>query len=203
MLLNREPPLEAVLCDVSLPGNASLSSKPSILIIDADALPFPLLPFLRTARTAFGDAPILVIGKRLSDEGLRGLVLHGVRGFIIYENVEQEICAAAEAVLRGRMWYPPQVLERCAMLSSALARRNWGERGALSPRESEVIGLLQRRLSNKEIGCALGISERTVRFHLHNIFQKVGVQGRYGLVDFARDAGPAESRGEVPVWKTA
>jgi DNA-binding NarL/FixJ family response regulator len=89
------------------------------------------------------------------------------------------------------------------MLSSGLGKQKRREHSALSPRESEIVGLLQRRLSDKEIGCALGISERTVRFHLHNIFEKLGVHDRYGVVDFARTAGPSELRVGLPVWKSA
>jgi DNA-binding CsgD family transcriptional regulator len=61
--------------------------------------------------------------------------------------------------------------------------------GDLSPREKEVAALLERRLCNKEIGSALGICERTVRFHLGNIFKKLGVSDRYSLIDLLRTSG--------------
>jgi DNA-binding NarL/FixJ family response regulator len=51
-----------------------------------------------------------------------------------------------------------------------------------------VLDLLQRRLSNKEISAALEITERTVRFHLVNIFAKMGVHDRHSAVDLVRSS---------------
>jgi DNA-binding NarL/FixJ family response regulator len=201
--LQRNPALEVILSDINLRSGPTLPNKRPILIIDAGSLPFPLAPFLRSVRIAFGEAQILVIGKPVPDEELCRLIFHGVRGFVAYDKVEQEIRAAVDSLLRGHMWHAPQVLERYAILSSALANQRRGKRTALSARESEVIGLVQRRLSNKEIGSALGISERTVRFHLHNIFEKLGVHDRYSVLELARGRGGAPSQEEVPVWKTA
>lgn len=146
--LKRNPGLEVVLCELSLRGEPSLSSKPSILVLEAGALPFPLVPFLRTARAALGDAPILVIGGRASDDDLCRLLTQGVKGFVNYDEVEQEICAAVDNLLKGHMWFPPQALEQYAVLSPALEKERRAEHGILSPREGEVLGLLQRRLSD-------------------------------------------------------
>jgi len=201
--LKRNPALEVSLSDINLLGDRASPGKPSVVIIDAGELPFPSVPFVHTVRTVFGDARILVIGRHLCDDELSRLLFHGVSGFVTYEKVEQEICAAVDALVRGHMWYPPQVLERYAMLSSATERPTRQEQGGLSPRQTEVVGLLQRRLSNKEIGSALGISERTVRFHLHCAFEKVGVDDRYSLMEWARSAAPTQSRREVAICEAA
>jgi len=203
MVLNANRALEVVLSDVDLRANATLSRNISVLVIDGSALPFPLAAFLRTARTVFADAPTLVIGNRLSDDDLCRLLFHGVKGYVAYDKVEQEVCAAVEAVVAGRVWAPRRVLERYVMLTSAAVNEKRGGHNALSPRENEVMGLLQRRLSNKEIGGALGISERTVRFHLQNIFAKLGVHDRYSVVELARGADSTESDDETPTRKTA
>lgn len=201
--LQQNPALEVILSDINLRSGPTLPNKRPILIVDAGTLPFPLVPYLRTVRIAFGEAQILAVGKRVPDEELCRLLLHGVRGFVAYDKAEREICAAVDSLLAGHMWYPTQVLERCATLSHAAPAEKPGQDGSLSPRGVEVIGLLQRRLSNKEIGSALGISERTVRFHLHSIFEKLGVHDRYSVLELARGRGGAPSQEEVPVWKTA
>ncbi len=81
------------------------------------------------------------------------------------------------------------------MLSSGLSRRERSGQGAFSSRENEIVGLLQRRLCDKEISSALGISERTVRFHLQNLFQKLGVHDRYSVVEWARATGVEREQG--------
>lgn len=60
---------------------------------------------------------------------------------------------------------------------------------ALSPREREVLGLISEGLSNAEIGERLGISEKTVRNHVSNLFDKLGVWSRAQAIVFARDRG--------------
>jgi DNA-binding NarL/FixJ family response regulator len=52
----------------------------------------------------------------------------------------------------------------------------------LSPREREIALLVARGLSNKEVARALGVSDGTVKIHLHSIFQKLGAKSRYGLI---------------------
>ena len=52
----------------------------------------------------------------------------------------------------------------------------------LTPRERQVAFLVTRGLSNKDVARELGLSEGTVKIHLHNVFQKLGAKNRYGLV---------------------
>jgi DNA-binding CsgD family transcriptional regulator len=60
---------------------------------------------------------------------------------------------------------------------------------SLTARELDIVRLVARRLSNKEIGAALGITARTAGTHLANVFGKVGVRDRTGLGDLAREHG--------------
>ena len=98
---------------------------------------------------------------------------------------------SVDALIRGHAWVSPEVLDRYLMVSSALAGREPNGRSAFSPRESEIIGVLQRRLSDKEISSVLGISKHTVRFHLQNIFNKLAVHDRYSVIEWARTPGLA------------
>jgi two-component system nitrate/nitrite response regulator NarP len=60
------------------------------------------------------------------------------------------------------------------------AGQEWLRR--LSEREREIALLVARGLSNKEVGQSLGLTEGTVKIHLHSIFQKIGAKNRYGLI---------------------
>ncbi len=187
--LKRNPALKVIVSGLNLPTDALLSSKSSVLIVDADALPVPVVPYLRTVRTVFEDAQILVIGRGVSDDELCRLLFQGLSGYVTYDRIEVEIHKALEAVLTGGVWAPPGVLQRYVRLSSAFARRDPSKQDALTPREGEIVGLLLRRLCNKEIAGALNIGERTVRFHLGNIFDKIGVRDRYSVIEMARGTG--------------
>lgn len=52
----------------------------------------------------------------------------------------------------------------------------------LTPRERQVAFLVARGLSNKDVARELGVSEGTVKIHVHNIFRKLGAKNRYGLI---------------------
>jgi DNA-binding NarL/FixJ family response regulator len=54
-------------------------------------------------------------------------------------------------------------------------------RSALTPREMQVMDLVEQGYKNKEIGQSLGIRTGTVKIHLKHIFEKTGIRGRYGL----------------------
>lgn len=189
-ILRRNPAIEIIFSGINLPTEATLSEKSSVVIVDAGALPFPLVPYLRTLRTLVADANILVIGKRASDDELCRLLFRGVKGFVSYNDVDGQLGSAVDTLFRGHAWVSPQVLDRYLMMSSALPSRERYGQGDFSPREGEIIALLQRRLSDKEISSVLGISEHTVRFHLQNIFNKIGAHDRYSVIEWARTTGP-------------
>jgi DNA-binding CsgD family transcriptional regulator len=56
-----------------------------------------------------------------------------------------------------------------------------GSRTPLTAREAQVVDLVERGMTNREIACELGIRTGTVKIHLKHIFEKTGVHGRYGL----------------------
>ena len=62
--------------------------------------------------------------------------------------------------------------------------------GRLSPREREVLGLVAKGLANKNIARTLGISERTVKAHLNNVFRQIGVADRTSAALWAREHLP-------------
>jgi len=64
---------------------------------------------------------------------------------------------------------------------------------SLTPREKDIVSLIVSGASNKEIGEALDISERTVKGHLSNVFQKLGVSDRLKLVRYLNEEAPMAS----------
>jgi two-component system, NarL family, nitrate/nitrite response regulator NarL len=64
-----------------------------------------------------------------------------------------------------------------------IAGDQWSK--VLSPREREVAILIARGLSNKEVARQLGLSDGTVKIHVHTIFQKLGAKSRYHLIGYA------------------
>jgi len=106
--------------------------------------------------------------------GLDGLVK-------VSEDLEQELASAVNTVLDGAVWAPRRLLAEYVRQTNWLRSDQFLARFSLTPRESQVLQFALRRLSNKEIGEVLRISERTVKFHISNIFDKLQVNDRQSL----------------------
>lgn len=131
------------------------------------------------------NARTLVIGNVTSPLYLRHLFLAGIHGFIDYADLKSQFRPALAAIRDGRLWMPVQTAEGFSPRLEDKARTGFASPGVLTPQEGIILSLLSRNLSNKEIGNRLRISERTVKFHLTNMFDKLGVRNRHALARFA------------------
>ncbi|MGH9463550.1 MAG: response regulator transcription factor [Vicinamibacteria bacterium] len=148
---------------------------------------------MRGLRVAFPQAKYVVLGREVSEEELLRLLLLGIHGFVSYSEVSKDLGRAISRVFSGGTWVPDAALQKYIDYSSQLiAAKRSPDRG-LTRRENQVLELVRRRLSNKEIAEVLKVSEATVKFHLTHIFTKLQVHDRHLLVDGA-SRGPSPAR---------
>jgi DNA-binding NarL/FixJ family response regulator len=105
----------------------------------------------------------------------------GAHGFVTATATLDEFVEALERVVAGELLCTPRVVaELFRGLGDRAGRRNGRSTGAaaLTHREQQVLGLLTRGLSNKEIGASLNIAEATVKHHVHNLLEKLQVGSR-------------------------
>ena len=145
------------------------------------------------------NARTLVIGDVTSPLYLRHLFLAGVHGFIDYADLKSQFRPALAAIRDGRLWMPAQTAEGFSPWPEDKARVGFASSGALTPQEHEILRLLAKNLSNKEIGHELRITERTVKFHLTNMFDKLGVRSRHALASFANVFAGCKGPDKQPV----
>lgn len=166
----------------------------TIFILDTAAVGPPLSRCLRTLRSLFPKGCVLALGKRIPDDELCRLISMGVDGFLHYDEIEQDLRSALCSLAEGRPWIAPEVLAQ--YLAYSRRSQHTQPEANLTERESEVLGLVARAFSNKEISTQLGIAERTVKFHLGNAFAKLGVNSRQAAVERMKvilDAAPQPS----------
>lgn len=99
----------------------------------------------------------------------------------LHNSWQRELLHAIEAIQQGRIWVNPEVLLAFVAQARALLDRQLAHGQFLTAREGEVAQLLMRRFANKEISAALGISERTVKFHVSNVLSKLQLDDRGDL----------------------
>ena len=115
----------------------------------------------------------------------------GVHGIVLKEASPETLFDAVRRVHRGELWLDPDTMSRAL---EAVARREAGAREAtrmLTPRELEIVRMIVQGLRNKAIAERLAISEGTVKLHLHNVYEKLGVDGRLSLMVYAQQNGVA------------
>jgi len=111
-------------------------------------------------------------------------LLHtGIEGIaVLSDRLEEKLPVAARTILAGNVCCPRPVLAEYVRQTKLLLNQQLRPYLSLSARENQILQLMLRRLSNKEIAGALGIAERTVRFHVANIFAKLRVSDRRRLL---------------------
>ncbi len=119
------------------------------------------------------EVRVVVLTTYDADEDVFRAMQSGARSYLLKDMSTEEIAGTLRAVHQGSTEVPPRVAER-------LAER--AQRQSLSPREQEVLQLLVRGRSNKEIGAQLFISEETVKSHLKTLFAKLKVRDRTDAV---------------------
>ena len=140
---------------------------------------FDLMASLKAARP---DLRILVTGTGADDETILKAVAAGAKGYIEESASPAEFSQAIHVVHQGSVWAPRRVLSTfIERVTSSPGRIFPAGRVVFTEREKEVLELLVAGRSNKEIGAALGIEERTVKAHVAKLMRKVGVQNRIAL----------------------
>jgi DNA-binding NarL/FixJ family response regulator len=179
-LLRADNPFQLTLCndiDRLLCGVAT----PHVFVIDGDE--FALGQLMLRLSCAYPHSKFIVVCSDLSLIHAESLIVMGVHGLLTFASVSDHLVPAIERTLAGGLFIPEPLLQEYVLAARERRKSSLQARDRMTVRESHVLELKRRRLSNKEIAEALGIREATVKFHLSNIYSKFGVGCRRALLD--------------------
>jgi two-component system, NarL family, response regulator len=154
--------------------------KPDVLIVD---LRMPDGDGIQTIKELVELDPavtILVLTTYDNEEDIFSALESGARGYILKDTTREEIIEAVRQVHAGNRYLPSAVAAR---LADRMIRPS------LTPRELDVLRLVSRGRTNKEMAVAMFISEETVKSHMKGLFQKLGVHDRAEAVGIALQRG--------------
>ncbi|HEX6289027.1 MAG TPA: response regulator transcription factor [Herpetosiphonaceae bacterium] len=174
--LRRHPDIEVI--GEAVNGDQALALVRSydvdVLVLDVNMPGLKALHLLRELEALRSPTRVLIITGQNDSEYVITLIKSGAKGYLLKDEEPATITTAVRTVARGKTWLSPQVLD--TVLDHTVRDTDTLDEPELSSRETEVLRLLSEGRSNQEIGEQLGISERTVRFHLRNIYDKLGLK---------------------------
>jgi two-component system nitrate/nitrite response regulator NarP len=144
------------------------------------------IDILRTLRAKRDQRPVVLLTASLDDYGLLQALDLGVNGIVLKEGAQDLLFECLDAVVRGRRWIQPALLDREQRLRGGPAKAD--PMAVLAPRERAISGLVAQGLRNREVADELGMTEGTVKVYLHRIYDKLGVTNRTELALFVREA---------------
>jgi DNA-binding NarL/FixJ family response regulator len=137
---------------------------------------------MATLKASRPDVRIIVTGAGIDEETILKAIASGAKGYVDEAATPSEFVQAIRVVNQGSVWAPRRVLSLfIERVTSSPGRIFPAGRVTFTDREKEVLEMLVAGRSNKEIGAALGIEERTVKAHVAKLMRKVGVQNRIAL----------------------
>lgn len=175
----QENPMFRVVGDASAGHMAvelACQLHPRIIILDFALPDFSGLEVLRRLRERGARASAILLTASIEREQIREALQLGARGVVLKDAGTDVLTRCIHAVLAGEYW-----IGRDVMADWVQYLRNSSPRASITPREREVVERILQGLSNKEIASALGISEETVKRHISNIYDKLGVSSRMEL----------------------
>lgn len=146
---------------------------PSLLVVDKSFGIQGVLDWILDLRSRT-ESEVVVWGLSISEAEALRFLQAGAKGVIRKSAEIATILTCLQTVASGSTWIED-------MLFQGAARRSRPHRSELTPRERQVLELVEQGLKNSEIARELGIRPGTVKIHLKHIFEKTGVRGRYGL----------------------
>jgi two-component system nitrate/nitrite response regulator NarL len=168
-----------------------LDSKCDVLI--TDSLQAPWLSAITAENAACGSFRIVVIAREPDEKHFLSAVRSGVTGYLLQDASASDVVAAVRAVFRGEAVCPPQLCSSLFRFVAQTAReipvQNAPPKPDLTLRQQQLVALVAKGLTNKEIASHLNLSEFTVRNHIHRILKQVDAGSRSEAVETIRAHG--------------
>lgn len=172
--------------------------EPDVVLMDVRMPDLDGIAATRELSRTAPESKVLILTTFEQDDYIFGALRAGASGFLLKRTRPEDLIAAVHTVAAGDSLLSPsvtrRVIDRMAQQSAPVFDhiRRLDE---LTPRETEVLELIARGLSNREIASALTVEESTIRTHVKHILMKLDLRDRVQAVIFAYETGLTDARG--------
>jgi len=165
--------------------------SPDVLVLDVRMPRMDGIELLRRMHELQLSAKVVLLTASLDDARLLEAFRLGASGLVLKESAPRLLVQSVRQVAGGEQSWNGKAIAGALRLVLQREQAVAAAASVLTPRELEVTRMVASGLRNKEIATRLEISEGTVKFHLHSIYEKLQIDGRYALMSYARDHGLA------------
>lgn len=176
--------IETVACCAS--GAEAIAAvtrlRPDVLLIDLKMDGLSGLDVIQRLRETGIECRAVLLTAAARDEEVAEALDLGLAGLVLKDSPPEVVVESVRHVAQGRSWIDQATLGRALAVGRSDQPTGNSPQSMLTPRELALIKLVAEGLRNKEIAERLSITEGTVKIHLHNIYNKLGVDGRLELL---------------------
>jgi DNA-binding NarL/FixJ family response regulator len=166
----------------------TLDLLPDIVLLDLTLPRLPGLEAMRAIMSGWPQIKILLLNRQIRAQHIIEALQIGAQGIVLHERLTTDLGTAIACVSAGGYWLGEEKVEGLVTALHQLVREQASpeqKHYGLTRREVEVLHRIVDGCSNRDIAGQFGLSEETVKRHLSNIFDKVGVSTRLELALFA------------------
>lgn len=187
MLIQKIDGLEivATACDGQEAIKAVAQHKPDCLILDLHMPNLNGLDALRHISEYYPRTKVIIISMFGDPAMHREVVRLGAKGYLLKHADKEEFILAIKQVMKGKSYYSPEIFEEQSKLNVIPGSTPVIPMVSLTTREEEILLLIAKGLTNKEIAHQLVVSHKTVDTHRSNLMKKINVHNVTGLVRYA------------------
>lgn len=170
--------------------------RPDLIVVDISMPGIDGIEATRRLRDLVPEARVLILSFHSEPSWVHAAFEAGAHGYLTKTSAPEEVETAVREVLKGNFYVSPMVTRAVLGLTGEettgrIDPAHPAAAGALTPREVEIVGLVGKGLSNKEIARELGVSVPTVRTHLNKVYEKIGLVSRVELALYAAQSEEA------------
>lgn len=165
--------------------------RPEAILMDIRMPRLDGLAAVRAIKAELPEVKIVMLTISEADDDLFEAIKNGASGYLLKSQSAEELLALLRGMERGEAAFSPglaaRILQEFGRQASALEEKR--QTGGLSEREREVLTLIAQGLKYKEVAAKLFLSERTIKYHMGQILERLHLKNRAQVVEYARRAG--------------
>lgn len=165
--------------------------RPDVLVLDVRMPRLDGIELLHRMHELQLSTKVVLLTASLDDARLLEAFRLGASGLVLKESAPRLLVQSVRQVANGEQSWNGKAIAGALRLVLQREQAVAAASAMLTARELEVTRMVASGLRNKEIASRLEITEGTVKFHLHSIYEKLQIDGRYALMSYARDHGLA------------